>query len=209
MKQTRGNLNSISDARDQESKSMYDISVSMSNAGFTHMAHLITLERLSDPIFLMNWSEFYAASKKTSRRNRTPLNEESFGRLIDAIPSDWKRNIAIASDARKGERAPSLLKIIQQIKPREWEWVQLTNNEIRQVQVNGHTLGPPYELRPSGRLRKTIGSFNDYNLSPPYPKTVLVWPEEKLAHCLLQQEAQERAQARGDAHLQPDAKKTY
>ena len=207
MKQHRGDLNSISVERNQESESMYDVSVRMSDARFTHMAHLITLERLGDPIALMNWSEFCSAAKRTSRRNKSPLSETSFRRLIDAIPSDWKRNIKIASDARNGKRAPSLLKIIQQIKPVAWEWVQLENKEIRQVQVNGHSLGPPYELRPSGRLQKRTGNFNDYYLSPPYPRIAIVWPEEKLAHCLLQQEAQERAQARGDAHLQPDAKK--
>ena len=65
-----------------------------------------------------------------------------------------------------------------------------------------------YERKPCGRLGTMQRDEHTLTVSNAGPvERVVVWTEKRLAHCLLEREAWDRAQLRGDSELQPGAEK--
>ena len=88
------------------------------------------------------------------------------------------------------------------------EWIRTHDGLVSELGLDATTLGTMYERKPCGRLRMMQRDEHTLTVSNAGPvERVVVWTEKRLAHCLLEREAWDRAQLRGDSELQPGAEK--
>ena len=199
----------VSDERRDFANVYYMKSKDMAAAGFTHMAHLVTTDRPGVALAIINWPEFTALTKeRLGRHASTPLDRESFDRLVRAIPDHWKRAVNQTSDRLVGRHRPTgVASLLREEAPRPGEWLQMADGTVSQVQFGGTQLGTFYETRLSGRLA-IVQAPGDLTLASVGLTTrIVVWEASRIAKCQLEQEAWDRARARGDDHLQPGAPK--
>ena len=113
-----------SDARDARCAEMYNVTKSFADAGFTHMAHLLTGWAPGETL------EFHSYRTVRRKLGGTPgFSERDFNSLLEAVPAEWKLVIKSASVAKNANPSWDLEELARKLPPPVGSWVATPMDE--------------------------------------------------------------------------------